>query len=167
MRKLITGFGVVLILLTFAIAQTPYSNKFFSVNFPAGGYDFSTTDARSKDGLPITANVWSVTTSRTEYLVSYTDFPTARNPEEIPYVIDGEFQGLAKPEYTKTAAFVGDLEGSSGAGFGTDARNRMLYVYTRAALSADNKRLWQLEIMSGIPVSPEQTKSFFDSVVIK
>ena len=159
--KILAGFGLVLLLIGLAFAQTPYSNKFFSAVFPAGYYEFSTSPATSLDGEAIMVNYWSVI-NRAEYIVSYTDFPTPRLLGSDESAIDGQFRAMSDPKYTKAESRIGRLPGH--AGFGTSGTK---YVYTRAALSEDGLRLWQLEVISPERISLVKVNSFFDSVVIK
>ena len=160
--KIFTGLAVVL-LLTLAVAQTRYEQKLFSANFPAGEVDFSTQDTTSKDGLKIVVNEWNTYNGGAIYVVAYTDFPTERNAEELDNVIAGQFREFS---YSKGDAFIGNLKGRAGSGFGLREGGK-LYIYTRAALTEDHKRLWQLYVMSLEPLTLARMNSFFDSVVIK
>ena len=57
--KLFAGFSLVLMFLGLALAQSPYSNKFFSAKFPAGDVEHTTQDAVSKDGQKIAIQDWN------------------------------------------------------------------------------------------------------------
>lgn len=165
MKLKLTIFAVLalLLLLTLAVAQTRYEQKLFSASFPAGDVEFSTQDTTSKDGLKIAVNEWNVYNGGAIYAIAYTDFPTERNAEELDNVIAGQFREFS---YSKGDSFIGSLKGRAGSGFGLRDGGK-LYIYTRAALSEDHKRLWQLYVMSLEPLTLARINSFFDSVVIK
>src|SRR5271154_2470359 len=111
--KKILGLMFVIVLSVTALGQV-YSQPSFSATFPAGEVKFSTQDVKSKEGNNVSYNAWTVETNggNRAYIVSYVDYPTVRDSNQMPNVIDAEFSGVSnKPTYTKENSTVGRLPG--------------------------------------------------------